>query len=266
MVDLAVLASQDVDMAALLTNPTEILIDTAGGPVPATVGTLHGSELIILHRNATGRPVAPHALDYRANIEALVRAGVHRVVTTAMVGSLRPSLPVGTGVVLDQFIDFTRDRRSTYFTGHDFGHADMAEPYCPELRKSLLQSAQHLDVAVSPHGCYVCTAGPRFETRAEVRMFARLGGDVVGFTNVTECVMAREAGLCFATYAGVVNLGAGLSDQSLRTEWWHDAREAHATRFGAIIAELAKVLARTPPDTPKACRCATSTPIERPAG
>jgi 5'-methylthioadenosine phosphorylase len=260
MADFAIIASQDVDTAALLTDAAETQLDAAGGPVPAVVGKLHGSDLMILYRNASGRPVAPHVLDYRANIEALARAGVRRVVTTAMVGSLRPSLPVGTGMVLDQFIDFTHDRRSTYFSGHDFGHADMAEPYCPDLRQLLIQSTQALDIPVTPHGCYVCTAGPRFETRAEVRMFALLGGDVVGFTNVTECVMAREAGLCYATYAGVVNLGAGLSDQELRTESWRHARAVHATRFGAITAELAKTLA----GSDRTCRCATSATIERP--
>lgn len=92
-------------------------------------------------------------------------------------------------------------------------------------------------------------------------MFARLGGDVVGFTNVTECVMAREAGLCYATYTGVVNnLAAGLSDQELRTESWHDARATHAVRFAEIIAELVTTLV----GAPRTCRCATSAPTERP--
>src|SRR5262249_36456594 len=142
--------------------------------------------------------------------------------------------------ILDQFIDFTRDRQSTYFTGSEFGHADMTEPYCPTLRAHLIRCAEAIGLTVAPSGCYVCVPGPRFETRAEVRMFAQLGADVVGFTNVTDCVMAREAGLCFATFAGVVNLGAGLSDQDMRSEHWRETRKIHAARFAEIVAELAR--------------------------
>jgi 5'-methylthioadenosine phosphorylase len=93
-------------------------------------------------------------------------------------------------------------------------------------------------------------------------MFAQLGGDVVGFTNVTDCVMAREAGLCFATFAGVVNLGAGLSAEPMKSAHWRDARKVHAARFLDIVAELARSFESAEDDSRQRCRCATSAPIE----
>src|SRR5262245_42143354 len=122
MVELGIIASQDVDTSGWLANSREVVLPAGHTPVPATVGTLHGCELIVLLRNSSGRPVPPHALDYRANVEALTRVGVRRVLTTAMVGSLRNSVPMGSMLVLDQFIDFSHDRRSTYFSGSEFGH------------------------------------------------------------------------------------------------------------------------------------------------
>jgi 5'-methylthioadenosine phosphorylase len=262
VVEFGIIASQDVEPSGWLANSREIVLPAGDSSVPATMGTLQGCELIVLQRNSSGRPVPPHALDYRANVEALARAGVRRVLTTAMVGSLRPSIPTGSMLILDQFIDFTHDRQSTYFSGSEFGHADMAEPYCPTLRGHLIQCAEAIGLTVAPSGCYVCVSGPRFETRAEVRMFAQLGGDVVGFTNVTDCVMAREAGLCFATFAGVVNLGAGLSTHDMRSEHWRDARKIHAARFTDIVAQLARSFGAAGTDTRARCRCATAAPIE----
>jgi 5'-methylthioadenosine phosphorylase len=262
MVELGIIASQDVETSEWLADSRQIELPAGDTSVPATIGSLHGCELIVLVRNSSGRPVPPHALDYRANIEALALAGVRRVLTTAMVGSLRQSIPTGSMLILDQFIDFTRNRQSTYFTGSEFGHADMAEPYCPTLRGHLIRCAEAIGVAVAPGGCYVCVPGPRFETRAEVRMFAQLGGDVVGFTNVTDCVMAREAGLCFATFAGVVNLGAGLSDQDLRSAYWRDARKIHAARFTEIVAEMARSFGPADAGRQIRCHCAAAAPIE----
>ena len=263
MAELAIIASQNVETRAWLNNSREIHLPTGDTSVPAVIGSLHGRELIVLPRNSSGRPVPPHALDYRANIEALVRAGVRKVLTTAMVGSLRHSIPTGSMLILDQFIDFTRNRQSTYFTGSQFGHADMTEPYCPTLRRHMIQCAEAIGLTVTPRGCYVCVSGPRFETRAEVRMFAQLGGDVVGFTNVTDCVMAREAGLCFATFAGVVNLGAGISDQAMKSEYWRHVRKIHATHFTEIIAQIVQLPTLDGPDERASCRCAGAAPIEK---
>lgn len=262
MAELAIIASQNVETSAWLADPRSIRLTADGTSVPAVIGSVHGQEVIVILRNSSGRPVAPHGIDYRANIEALARAGVRKVLTTAMVGSLRPSIPNGSMLILDQFIDFTRGRQVTYFTGSRFAHADMTEPYCPVLREQLIRSAGNLGLAVAPQGCYVCVPGPRFETRAEVRMFGQLGGDVVGFTSVTECVMAREAGMCFATFAGVVNLAAGLFDGDMKTEDWRGVRKLQAVRFTEIVTELVRSSALDSAGARSGCGCATAAPIE----
>ncbi|WP_328499701.1 MTAP family purine nucleoside phosphorylase [Streptomyces sp. NBC_00457] len=263
MAELAIVGSQDVDASEWLDNAREVQLPTRDSSVKATVGTLNGYELIVMPRNSSGRPVPPHAIDYRANMDALSRAGVRMVLTTAMVGTLRHSVPNGSMLVLDQFIDFTKDRQFTFFSDDRFGFADMTEPYCPNLRAHMIRAGESLGLHMAPRGCCVCVPGPRFETRAEVRMFAQLGGDVIGHTNGTDCIMAREAGMCFATFAGVITLGAGLSDHDMSAHDWHEPRRQHAARFRQIVAEMTRSLRDSGSDAHVHCRCATAAPIEK---
>jgi 5'-methylthioadenosine phosphorylase len=161
--------------------------------------------------------MAPHEIDYRANIAALVELGVTRILATNAVGSLRLDLPAGSLVVLDDFIDFTRSRPLSYWDSAinpapEVTHSDFSTPYCPELRQTLIDVAQEHNLKMEPSGTYVCADGPRFESPAEIRMFAKLGGDVIGMTGLPEAVFAREAGICYAAVAVVTNLGAGFAD------------------------------------------------------
>ncbi|ONI75251.1 hypothetical protein ALI144C_41710 [Actinosynnema sp. ALI-1.44] len=259
MTDLAVLGSQDVDAREWLDDVERVELPAKGKAVPAVKGRLAGHELIVLPRNSSGRPRPPHSIDYRTNIEALAAAGVTKVLSTAMVGTLRTSLPVGSMMLVDQFIDFTKDRQFTFFGDDEFGFADMTEPYCPALREQLLEAADRIAVPMAPTGCYVGVPGPRFETRAEVRMYGLLGGDVIGHTGTTDAILAREAGMCFATVAGVITLGAGLSDHRMNANHWHGSRREHAARFRRIVAELTGKLGTGP----SACGCAESAPIEK---
>ena len=263
MPDLAIIGSQDVDAREWLDEAERVELPATDYSVQATVGKLNGVTLIVLPRNSSGRPMPPHAIDYRTNIDALARAGVRRVLTTAMVGTLRPSVPNGSMVLVDQFIDFTKDRQFTFFSDDRFGFADMTEPYCPSLRQRLLEAAESVSINVAPNGCYLGVPGPRFETRAEVRMYAQLGGDVIGHTGTTDCVMAREAGLCFATLAGVITLGAGLSDHQMNAELWHESRRRHAGRFRKIVGEMTRMIGDDAGTTWSPCRCAVSAPIEK---
>ncbi|MBP2330644.1 5'-methylthioadenosine phosphorylase [Kibdelosporangium banguiense] len=259
---MAIIGSQDVDASEWLDEAERVELPTGDKTVPATLGRLNGHELIVLPRNHSGRPLAPHAIDYRGNMEALVRAGVRKVLTTAMVASLRLAIPKDTMLLVDQFIEFTKDRQFTYFDDDNFGFADMTEPYCPVLREQLGRAAANVDIDIVPNACYVGVAGPRLETRAEIRMFALLGADIIGHTGTTDAVMAREAGLCFASVAGVITLGAGLIDQEMLVDNWHDSRRGHAARFRQIVTELTRTL-EPDDDTRTGCRCAISAPIEK---
>jgi len=139
----------------------------------------------------------------------------------------------------------------------------MTDPFCTDLRQGILRASQRAEVTIAPRACYVGVSGPRFETAAEVRMYGQMGGDLIGHTTTTECIMAREAELCFATVAGVITVGAGLSDHRMSAPLWHGWRRGHAQRFRDIVGEMTKELAEAKWVTTP-CICGSATPIERP--
>jgi 5'-methylthioadenosine phosphorylase len=237
------------------------LVETPHGVIEAAIGEAEGVQVALLTRSGPRHPLSPHAINHRANVAALAELGVDGVLATGMVGSLRASLPVGTLLVLDQFLDFTKRHPCTFYDEEDFAFLDFTDPFCPRLRAALVRAAEASDREIAPQGCYVTTDGPRYETRAEVRMFALLGGDVVGQTISTECVMAREAGLCYAAVAGVVNVGAGLSERSLSADDFLAVRtrhlEAMTQLFRTVLADLGH--ASGVPD----CSCAVTPELER---
>jgi 5'-methylthioadenosine phosphorylase len=237
------------------------LVETPYGVVEAAIGEAEGARVALLTRPGPRHPLSPHAINHRANVAALVELGVDGVVATGMVGSLRPSLPVGTMLVLDQFLDFTKRHPCTFYDEDDFAFLDFTDPFCPRMRRALVRAAEAAEIELAPQGCYVTTDGPRYETAAEVRMFALLGGDVVGQTISTECVMAREAGLCYAAVAGVVNVGAGLSERALSADDFLAVRTRHLEAMERLFRTLLAGLGGTfgVPD----CTCATAPERER---
>ncbi len=172
-------------------------------------------EIIFLSRHGASHSISPHEINYQANIAALVKLGVTRVYATNAVGSLRLDIPPGSLLVYDNFIDFTKNRTLSFWDNHPnrppgVVHTDFSNPYCPLLRSSLLAMETDFTPLI-PSCTYVCAEGPRFESPAEVRMFAQWGGDVVGMTGLPEAIYAREAGLCYAGIGIVTNYGAGLT-------------------------------------------------------
>jgi len=187
-------------------------VSTPYGLVNYIDGCLAGTNVVFLARHGAGHKLPPHRINYRANIAALHSLGVEGILATNAVGSLRLSLLPGSLVVLNSFIDFTSGREGTFYDGDDGQviHTDVTEPFCPALRKAIFTDGAQLGIPLS-EGCYVCTNGPRYETAAEVKAFALLGGDVVGMTCVPEVVLAREKGICYAGLGLVTNMAAGLA-------------------------------------------------------
>lgn len=217
-------------------------VDTPYGAVELEAGAVGGRPVYFLNRHGRGHSVPPHRVNYRANVWALWQAGARAVLATAAVGSLEPALAPGTLVLVDQFLDFAGERPRTFFDGEGsplpgVRHTDMTAPYCAGWRAALLAAGEQESVSLAPSGTYVCTAGPRFESAAEIRAFHRLGGTVVGMTGVPEVVLARELGLCYATVCLVTNLGAGLAAGALTHE------EVTAV-VAAQQGQMARVLAR----------------------
>ncbi|HZP80526.1 MAG TPA: S-methyl-5'-thioinosine phosphorylase [Chthonomonadaceae bacterium] len=194
-----------------------VTVETRFGPVQAlslSNNYVEPYKLFFLARHGKTHGLAPHQINYRANIAALVELGVRSVFATNAVGSLRRDLAPGAFVLLDDFLDFTRQRPLSYFVeGETWQHTDFSVPYSPRLRAAVLAAAQDFGISLVERGTYLCCDGPRFETPAEIRLFAHWGADVVGMTGLPEAVFAKEAGLEYAALAIVTNYGAGLTQQ-----------------------------------------------------
>ena len=192
-------------------------METPYGLVEPVVGKLANREVVFMSRHGHDHATPPHLVNYRANIWAIHELGVRKILATAAVGSLSPDFRLGELVLLDQFLDFTRSRPQTFYEGGQKGilHVDMTEPYCSAVRQVILEASEHLGLLVKNGACYVCTEGPRFETPAEIRMFQRLGADLVGMTSVPEVVLARELGMCYASIGMVTNKAAGITAHPL---------------------------------------------------
>jgi len=250
--DLAVIGGTGVYRADMLEESMEIEVQTSYGSVSLRKGSLKGREIAFLARHGKGHTVPPHLINYRANISALKSLGVKRIIATAAVGSLNEKMKPLDLVIVDQFLDFTKGRESTFYEGGEKGvlHVDMTEPYCAETARFIYGQARALDLPAHLGGCYVATEGPRFETPAEIRMFRLLGGDVVGMTGVPEAVLAREAGMCYASIAMVTNYAAGISPAALS----HGEVVEAVKSINANVSRLIMAVLENIPLEP-GCRC-----------
>ncbi len=168
---------------------------------PLVEGRLAGRRVVFLARHGEGHRLLPGEVNTRANIYAIKRAGVARVVSVSAVGSLREEIAPGDVVLPNQFIDRTMGRPSTFFGQGVVAHVSLADPVCAELASSLAAAARKQGARVHPQGTYICIEGPQFSTRAESALSKSFGADVVGMTNLPEARLAREAELCYATLA-----------------------------------------------------------------
>ncbi len=189
-----------------------IEIPTEYGAIIVNKSVINGQTFLFLPRHGVGHSVPPHKINYRANIRGLAQAGVKRMLATYAVGSINPQLPPLSLSVIDDFLDFTQGRNATFFDGGSGGvqHVDMSQPYCPVLRSKLVTGGARYGLTMQDGGVYVATNGPRFETPAEIQMYAKLGGDVVGMTGAPEAALASEAGICFAGIALSINWAVGI--------------------------------------------------------
>lgn len=217
MIQIAIIGGTGIYDPNILENVRQDEVLTPYGLVSYKVGNFEGKSIAFIPRHGSKHSIAPHLINYRANIWAMKKIGVKMILATAAVGSLNLDMKLGDFVLVDQFIDFTKNRKNTFFEGGKRGviHVDLTNPYCSMIREKLLQAAQDIGIAIHNYGTYVCTEGPRFETPAEIYMFSKLGGHLVGMTNVPEVILAREAEMCYATIAMVTNYAAGISSNPL---------------------------------------------------
>ena len=178
-------------------------------------GELDGQPMVFLPRHGRGHRIPPSEVNYRANIDAMKRAGVTDLVSVSAVGSLREDLPPGMFVIVDQFIDRTIAREKSFFGTGLVAHVSMAHPVCSRLGDHLAAAAQSCGIAVARGGTYLVMEGPQFSSLAESQLYRSWNCDVIGMTNMPEAKLAREAEICYATVAMVTDF-----------DCWHPGHDA----------------------------------------
>lgn len=184
---------------------------------PLRCGMIGETEVVIIGRHGREHTIPPSAVNYRANIRALADAGCTHILATTAVGSLREEIGRGDLVLPDQFIDFTRGRRMTYFDRfepHEPVHTPMAEPFSPYLRGLLERAARELGFACHPSGTVITIEGPRFSTRAESRMFRLWGADIINMSIATEAILANELRIPYAAVAMSTDYDCWKTDEA----------------------------------------------------
>jgi 5'-methylthioadenosine phosphorylase len=222
---------------------------TPYGEVTAYLTLIKGERVAIIPRHAGESHIPPHRINYRANVWAVHSLGAKRVISTNSVGSMKGH-PIGSFVILDDFIDFTRNRPSTFYDDKTV-HVDMAEPYCPEIKEALRNSLKKHGKTFT-EGIYACTEGPRFETRAEIRMISQFA-DVVGMTGVPEVILAKELCLCYTSLAIVTNQACGITTQKLTAE---EVTDVVGKAEDAIFRILSDTIGNMPETRKCLCRFA----------
>jgi len=209
---------------------------------PLTFGSIGGNEVIFLARHGYGHTLAPHEINYRANLWALQEKGVTRVIAVCSVGGIAESLPAGTIALPDQIIDYTWGRPATFFEGAEqpVTHIDFTYPYDDETRRLLLESARDAGESLFDGGTYAAVQGPRLETKAEIDRFERDGATMVGMTGMPEAALARELKLPYAVLAVVVNPAAGRGSNARAVSFEDIGRVVEETmaRVRRIVAAL----------------------------
>ena len=203
---IGIIGGSGLDNPDILQNPVDREATTPyGAPsAPLRCGTISGVPVVLLARHGREHTVPPAQVNYCANVHALREAGCTHILATTAVGSLREEIRRGDFVILDQFIDFTRQRRMTFhesFSPHAPAHTAMADPFAAPLREALLAGCRELGIPHHERGTVVTIEGPRFSTRAESRMFRAWGADVINMSVATEAILANEAGIPYAAVA-----------------------------------------------------------------
>jgi len=230
------------DLPGLEGAREEVIKSPWGEPsAPLRRGSIAGLPVVFLPRHDRGHRLSPSDINYRANIDVLKRAGVTDLISLSACGSFKEELPPGTFVLVDQFVDRTHKRESSFFGRGCVAHVSMAHPVSPRLRMHLAAAAEAEGIAIARGGTYVCMEGPQFSTYAESMTYKTLGYSVIGMTNMPEAKLAREAEICYATVAMVTDFDCWHPD--------HDAvtvqdiirvLNSNADKAKALVARLAK--------------------------
>jgi 5'-methylthioadenosine phosphorylase len=211
---------------------------------PVEEGEVGGVRVLFLARHGPGHSIPPHRVNYRANVDALATLGADAIVTVSSVGSLKEELAPGTFVLPSQFVDFTKQRPTTYFDGGRVVHVSLADPFCPDLTRRATEVGRAEGTPFEGGKTYVCVEGPRFSTRAESAYF-RGFADVIGMTLVPEVTLARERALCYLCLAMVTDYDV-WAERPVDTREILETMRRNADRMQAILGAMIPRLAAAP--------------------
>ena len=235
-------------LEGLLSGSSTLQVETPYGPAPPiSVGTVGREEVAFLPRHGPRHDLPPHKVNYRANLSALKQLQVVRIIATNAVGGINSNYAPGDLVVPEDILDFTKSRVGTYFENAPVTHIDVSQPYCPELRKLLIESGKGGGVKIWDDAVLAATEGPRYETPAEIRMIRTLGGDIVGMTGAPEVFLAREQEICYSTLCFISNRAAGLQERLSHKEVIDLGRK--------VMPEILTVINRTIEKIPEERNC-----------
>ena len=214
---IGIIGGSGLENMKIMKNTEEVEIETPYGSTssPITLGKISGVKVAIISRHGKKHGIMPGKVNYRANIWALGEKGVRKILATTACGSLREEIIPGQFIFPNQFIDWTKNRESTFFDKNEVCHIPMADPFCAGLRKVLSEKARELKLAYHEEGTLVTIEGPRFSTRAESNMFRQLGGDIINMSTVPEAVLAREAGMCYQPIAMATDFDCWRKSESV---------------------------------------------------
>jgi len=197
---------------SFLEDVEEISIKTPyGDPSDViTLGNIAGRRVAFLPRHGRNHQYPPHMINYRANVYAMKELGVKRIFGPNAAGSLSVNVKPGEFIICDQYVDRTSGRQTTFYDGPKTTHVSAADPYCPEMRKIVIETAKKLNIPVHEKGTVVVIQGPRFSTRSESKWFSSLGWEVINMTQYPECHLARELEICYVNISLITDYDIGL--------------------------------------------------------
>ncbi len=253
MVKIGIIGGSGLEDPKILKDAKEIEVNTPYGKPSSKLitGKIEGVDVVIISRHGKKHNIMPTNVPNQANIHALKEQGCTHILATSACGSLKEEIKPGDFVIVDQFIDRTTKRKSTFYEKDHVCHIPMAEPFCNNLRKLYFETAKELGFRVHEKGTVVTVEGPRFGTKAESHLFRQWKADVVNMSTVPECVLAREAGICYAVVC-----------MSTDYDSWHSTEETVdisivLKTFKENAEKVKKLIVKTIPkikDNPK-CRC-----------
>lgn len=255
-VEIGIFGGTGIYDSGLLENSKEIQVDTPFGKPSdtITIGNFKGRKIAFLPRHGKKHTIPPHMINYRANIWAFKELGVKRIIAPSAVGSLKEELEPSHFVLPTQFLDFTKSRKGSFSEEGKVIHISVADPFCPELQSSIIDTVQNQGFDIHKNCTYVCIEGPRFSTKAESKFFKSTGADIIGMTLVPECQLAREAQICYASISTV-------TDYDVWAEKPVTAKEVLET-LSKNVAKMKQTLTELIEKIPKTRRCNCAKALE----